>query len=312
MRSRLVSAFLAMALAVASGIALVAAPAAPAAAAAPKCTFNGSSLPIVTGIATGKTIEIACTGLAPLHPYLLFEASLLIGIDPQAKALLSGNSGLSPLLFKAALATVQKINPGTITALTTDLSGNLGHTFTQPSTQPTDPNASCPPTRQQFNSGLLGCALALLDLTTQKPVGAGSAVVEFAGFPLLPPQPTVAVTTPKARAGKVVSITDRPGNTTYWWVPTLGALNSMLSGDTTQQKVTVTVGSGVSKKVALSYAGASAATYTKPTFTPPKLSGIFVMPKGLPKGDNVVTVTLVQPLLGLPLANVATTTIKRV
>jgi hypothetical protein len=52
--------------------------------------------------------------------------------------------------------------------------------------------------------------------------------------------------------------------------------------------------------------------YTKPTFTPPKLSGIFVMPKGVPKGDNVVTVTLVQPLLGLPLANIATSTIKRV
>jgi len=312
-RTRWFSVFLAGLLTALSGAAIAVLPAAPAtAAAAPACTFNGSALPLITGMAPGKTIAIHCTGLTPLHPYLLLEASLLIGVDPQAKALLSGNSGVSAALFPAALAAIQEVNPGSVKALTTNLSGVLSYTFTMPSTQPLDPNASCPPSRQEFNSGLLGCALAMIDATTQKPVGAGSAVIEFTGFPLLPPQPTVALSTVKARAGKVVGISDAPGASTYWWVPTLGALDSLLAGSSGTPTITVTVGSGTAKKTALSYVGASASTYKKPVFTPPRISGVFAMPKGLPKGVQVVTVTLVEPLLGLPLANVASTTIKRV
>ena len=109
-----------------------------------------------------------------------------------------------------------------------------------------------------------------------------------------------------------MGIGDHLGATTYWWVPTLAALNSMLSGDTSGATITVTVGSGATRKVAASSVRATAATYTKPVFTPGHLSGVFAMPAGLAKGTNLVTVTLVQPLLGLPLANVATTTIKRV
>ncbi len=311
MRSRFLNLCFATILTFVSGVALAATPAAPAVAAGPTCTFNGSSLPLITGTTPGKTIAITCRGLAALRPHLIFEASLLIGIDPQAKALFSGSSGLSPVLFSAALATVDKINPNSIRPVTSDLFGNLNYTFTVPASFATDPNASCPPSQQQFNAGLLGCALAMVDLVTQKPVGAASAVMEFAGFPLLPPQPTVGVSTPKARANKIVGIGDRAGATTYWWVPTLGALNSMLSGEATVPTITVAVGSGPTRKVAVSYATATAATYTRPVFTPGQLSGIFAMPKGLPKGDNLVTVTLIQPLLGLPLANVATTMIKR-
>jgi hypothetical protein len=308
-RRRILSLCLAAALATGSVAALGGTGATPAAAATPACTFNGSALPIITGAAPGETIAIRCTGLAPLRPHLIFQASLLIGVDPQAKALLSGDSGLSPLLFQAALATVPAINPGSIATPISDAGGNLNHNWRVPSTQPLDPNAKCPPPTQQFNSGLIGCALALVDLTTQKPVGAGSAVVQYEGYPLLPPQPTVALDRIKARANKPVFFFDAPGATTYWWVPTLAALNALLSGETSRPTIRVTVGG----KPAPSMAQATPASYSRPVFTPPKIGGFFAMPKGLKHGPQPVTVTLVQPVLGgLPLVNVATTSIKKV
>ena len=63
---------------------------APAASTGPQCTFNGSSLPLVTGVSAGSKIVISCTGLPPLHPYLFVGTSLLLGIDPAAAPLLSG------------------------------------------------------------------------------------------------------------------------------------------------------------------------------------------------------------------------------
>ena len=209
-------------------------------------------------------------------------------------------------------ATIEKINPNSIKPVTTDASGNLSYDYVVPATASIDPNATCPPSTRQFNAGLLGCALAMVDLVTQKPVGAASAVMEFAGFPLLPPAPTVTAYTSQLKPGQASGIADSLGHTTFWWVPTLGALNSMLSGDTTSQKITVTVGYANVRKVAASVAKVTAATYTKPKFTPGKLGGYFVMPTGMPKGLKLVTVTLVQPLLGLPLANVGVTLVNQV
>ena len=101
-------------------------------------------------------------------------------------------------------------------------------------------------------------------------------------------------------------------HTTYWWLPTLGALNSLLSGDTTGQSIKVTVGYANVRTVAASVAKVTASTYTKPTFTSGKLGGYFVMPKGMPKGLKLVTVTLTQPLLGLPLTNVGVTLVNQI
>ncbi len=56
----------------------------------PACTFNGGKL-ILTGVSAGEPITISCTGLSPLHPYLVMETSLLLGIDPKAAPLLSGD-----------------------------------------------------------------------------------------------------------------------------------------------------------------------------------------------------------------------------
>ena len=54
-----------------------------------------------------------CTGLPALHPYLVMETSLLLGIDPNASALLTGNiASLSGLL--SLLDALPEINPAAL------------------------------------------------------------------------------------------------------------------------------------------------------------------------------------------------------
>lgn len=312
MRTRLLSAVLASALTASALVGTLAAAPSPASAATvPKCTFNGSTLPIVMDAQAGRIISIACTGLTPNNPYVVLQASLLIGIDPQAKALLSGSSGLSPALFLAALAAVPKINPATISTQLTDANGKLAFDYTVPSSQAPDPNATCPPSKVQFNSGLIGCALAMVDLVTQKPVGAGSAVLEYTGFPFLPPAPTLSLSAKKVVRGQTVVASDTPGATTYWWLSTLAALNNLLTGGTSAPKVTVALGPKNPKKQipAVSNVTAQSASYSNGVFTPPKLFGSFTIPS-TESGGKRVWVTVTQTMLGIQLSNQAVGQVK--
>ena len=286
-----------------------AAPPAAVAAPVPKCSFNNGALPVVMNVNPGGIVKVACTGLAPTNPYLVLQASLLIGIDPEAKALLSGGSGLSPALFTAALAALPKINPNSITTKLSDAQGNLSFDYTVPTSQAPDPNAVCPPTKVQFNSGLIGCALAMVDLLTQKPVGAGSAVLEYTGFPFLPPNPSLALSAKKVVRGQTVTVSDAPGTTTYWWISTLAALNNLLTGGNSTPKVVVALGSKKKPVIAVSNVVANAASYSNSTFTPPKLAGTFKVPTSL-FGGKRVTVKVVQNMLGIALVNSAEGRIK--
>jgi hypothetical protein len=307
-RTRLLGAALASALSLSAlvGTVSAAAPAASAASPVPYCSFGGSGLPIVMNVQAGRVIPVSCTGLTPNNPYVFLQASLLIGIDPQAKALLSGGSDLSPALFLAALAAVPKINPATITVQLSDGNGKLAFDYTVPSSQAPDPNATCPPSKVQFNSGLIGCALAMIDLVTQKPVGAGSAVLEYSGFSFLPPAPTLALSAKKVVRGQSVVASDRPGATSFWWVSTLAALNNLLTGGNSTPKVTVALGPKNPKKrtLAVSNVTAAAATYSNGVFTPPKLFGSFKIP-GTLAGGKKVWVTVSQNVLGIGLSNSA-------
>ncbi len=287
----------------------IAATSAPAAAAGPACTFNGSSFPIVTHLSAGSKITISCTGLPALHPYLLLQASLLIGIDPKAAALLSGGSlGLTTL--EGALAALPEIDAASITVLISDLSGNLNETYTVPSFQPTDPNASCPPSELEFNSGLIGCALAMVDVTTQKPVAAGSAILEYTGYPILPPDPTLSLSTRKAAPGQTVAVSDVSGATTYWWLATLNSLEALLGGGTAPPAtVTVYLAKHANAVQATNTIKVAPASYDGTTFTPPIISGSFTVPAGL-KGTVKVYVYYSATLSGNPLVIDATHRLK--
>ena len=272
----------------------------------PHCTFNGSSLPLVTKVSAGSKIAVSCTGLQPLHPYMLVGTSLVLAIDPAAAPLLSGQlTSLSGLM--ALLTALKEIDlPSAITPIS-GLTGNLSVNWTVPTFQALDPNASCPPTQQEFNSGLIGCALAMIDLTSFKPVGAGSALFEFAGSPLFPPKPTLALSTSKAVPNQTVSVSDASGATTYWWLSTLSTLQSALgTGAGSPPKVTVTLVNKAGKSVtAPSDAQVAPATYSAGDFTPPVLSGGFTVPTTV-TGPVTATVRLTAPLDGIPLTNTAT------
>jgi hypothetical protein len=265
----------------------------------PACTFNGSSLPIITGVTSGKVIDISCTGLPTFHPYLLAETSLLAGIDPQAKAALSGGvTSLTGLL--GALDALKEINTSALAFPTSDSNGDLNYKWTVPSSQPLDPNASCPPSTQEFNSGLIGCALAMIDLTSFTPFGAGSALMQWKGEKVFPPAPTLALSASKGAPGQPVTVGDAPGHTTYWWVSTLQALESLLGGSATAPTVSVTFGQGKTAVPAVSNAVVAPATYVNSVFTPPALSGTFTVPS-VPKETSKITVSQRLSVFGFTL-----------
>ena len=280
----------------------------PAAAATPACTFNGSSLPLLSGATAGEKIVISCTGLAPLHPYLIMETSLLLGIDPKAAPLLTGKI-VSLAGLESLFAALPEINPSALTFPVSDLFGNLNETYVLPTSQAPDPNASCPPTTLQIDEGLIGCALATIDLTSFKPVAAGSAVVQYAGDPVFPPGPTLALSTTKASPGQSVAVGDAPGASTFWWLSTLTALESLLGGGAPAPKITVSLAGKKATVTAPNTITVTPAVYNKPVLTPPKLSGSFTVPAGL-RGKSTATVSYGATLLGFPLGNSASQPIR--
>jgi hypothetical protein len=270
--------------------------------AGPVCTFNGGSTPIATGVTDGSTVAIDCTGLPALTPFVFFETSLLIAVDPKAAPLLSGGDSASAATVEAALAALPEINPGSFESGVSNASGVLDENYTVPSTQPTDPNAACPPSLPEFNSGLIGCAVAMLDLSNQESVAAGSGLLEWKGYPFLPPNPTLALSTDIAYQGSQVTVSDQPGSTTYWWIATLAALEALLSGgaappETFSVEFGAKNGNFVSAPQAVT---ASAATYDGSNFTPPILSGSFTVPSTL-RGKHKVYVGLSMNLEGFGL-----------
>ena len=270
----------------------------------PQCTFNGSSVPLLTGVSAGSKITVSCTGLPALHPYMLVGTSLVLPLDPAAAPLFSGQvASLAGLM--SLLAALKEIDLASAATATSSLSGTLSTTWTVPTFQAVDPNASCPPTQQEYNSGLLGCALAMIDLSSFTPVGAGSALFEYSGFPLFPPNPTVALSATTATPGQSVSISDAVGATTYWWLSTLNVLQGALGGSVGSAGVTVNVVDSKNRSVsAVSNAKAVPASYNNGVFTPPALTGSFAVPSTV-TGPVTVHVTLTAALDGIPLTNTA-------
>jgi hypothetical protein len=159
---------------------------------------------------------------------------------------------------------------------------------------------------KEFNSGLIGCAVAMIDLTSFKPVAAGSAVFEYSGFPLLPPNPTLALSASAATPHQTVSASDATGASTYWWVSTLAALQAGLSGGASAAPtVTVSMVDPKGDRVAVpSTIQVAPATYNGSTFFPPVISGGFTVPSTV-AGPETVNVQVSSTLEGLPLANSA-------
>jgi len=262
---------------------------------APNCRFSDSLESVVTA-APGKVITITCAHLAASTPYLLVETSLLVAIDPAATPLFTGSVTSVPGLL-ALIAALPELNATSEAFPFSDSKGALTYNYTIPTTQPTDPNATCPPTTEQLNAGLIGCAVAMIDLANFKPVTAGTFVLHYATQPFFPPGPTLALSSSVGTFGQTLSLSDAPGATTYWWLSTLIALDALLGGGSGAGPVPVKVYVGGHRTS--SNAAVTPATYNGSVFTPPKLSGSFVV-KG--HGKTKVKVGLAATLLGFPLS----------
>jgi hypothetical protein len=272
------------------------------------CTFNGSASPLIEGVKKGSTIAIACAGLPALHPYLVVEVSLLAAIDPQSAAALKGLTS-SPTAVLGVLSAIPEINIQSAALPTSDLNGNLTENWKVPTSNPPDPNATCPPSKEQFASGLLGCAIAMIDLTSGGPVPAGSGLMEYKGFSMLPLPPSMQLSPTSAGAGQTVSVSDvtfkKAKKDTYWWLSTLVPLVSLLGSTAGTPAINLTVGSTPVDSSGITIAGA---TYNGTTFTPPKLSGSFVVPPGL-SGPQTVAIEFSTNILGIDLSNGAPATL---
>ena len=110
--------------------------------------------------------------------------------------------------------------------------------------------------------------------------------------------------------GQTVHVGDAPGATTFWWLSTLTALESLLGGGSAP---TPTIAVGLTGKrgavTAPNAVTVAPASYENPVLTPPKLAGTFTVPKGA-HGKETVTVTYTSDLLGFPLSNSASAALR--
>jgi hypothetical protein len=277
------------------------------AATAPTCAVKGAFFGLlVANVSGGSVVNINCKHFPANHPYLLAEASLLVAIDPAAKPLLTGQATSVPGLL-GIIAAVPELNALSLAFPTSNSSGDINFNYTVPTSQPLGPDASCPPTTEEINSGLIGCAVAMIDLESFKPVVAGTFVLEFKGDPLLPPNPTLALSPAITTTGQHVHVSDIPGTKTYWWLATLASIVAGLGGGGGGSgPIPVVVKKGNHKLV--STAAVTPASFNGVTFTPPSLSGYFLAPA---KGKHTIKVTLDTTLLpGLSFSSMASAKIK--
>jgi len=269
-----------------------------AAAAGPSCVFKGPASSVgqlVIGVSAGSTVNMNCKKFPANHPYLLVEASLLVAIDPAAAPLLQGEATTLPGLL-SIISALPELNALSVAFPTSNSSGDINFNYTVPTTQPPDPNATCPPTTEEDNSGLVGCAVAMIDLETFKPVTVGTFVIEYKGQPVLPANPTLALSTTTAKDGQYVQMSDAPGAKTFWWLATLVSLYANLGGSSGGGgPIPVVV--KIKGHKAITNGSVAPATYNGTTFTPPVLSGSFIA-QGT--GHMYVKVSLKADLLGLP------------
>jgi hypothetical protein len=108
------------------------------------CTFNGAQ-DTVANVTAGSTITVICSGFIPNEQVAMGEESPLVLSVDEAQGL-------------------NEIDANAIQLATANASGDVNAPFVVPNPfSAPDPAATCPPTQIQENSGLLTCALLVVD-----------------------------------------------------------------------------------------------------------------------------------------------------
>ena len=126
-------------------------------------------------------------------------------------------------------------------------------------------------------------------------------------------QPTLAVSPTKAAPGRSVSVSDAPNHTSYWWLATLAVLGSLLGGGANPPpSITAQVGNAPATSTIsvspASYSGQIVLGLVQDKFTPPSLTGSFVVPT-VSRGIHKVQVVMSVTELGFTLFTTGTTTL---
>ena len=237
------------------------------------CTFDGKAGPApITGVVPGKArLTISCTGAAGLGVAAVMASPI-------------GGVVVSP-----ASAT-SDADVATLTLLTEKPAGTYRATFAVPATfHATDPNAKCPPTPGQFNAGLVGCAVAVINTSNLSPFPNAEAIMETTAQVKRPNAPTLATATNVVTPGEHLTFADATGACTdklgassqCWWGDGLAGSSSSaspatmhvtLDGKTVAGAVAVVAGPGVDGR----------STYDGTTLVPQLMSGAITLP-GAPR-----------------------------
>ena len=246
------------------------------------CTFDGKAGPTsITGVVPGTTtVSISCTGTAGLS-LASAQASPLGGfVIPPATP--TGEADI------ATLTPLKESPPGTYTAA-----------FAVPANfSASDPNAICPPSPGQFNAGLVGCAIAVINTSNLSPFPGQEAVLEYTTQTTPPNDPTLATSSSAVTAGEHITFSDATGacpdnptsSSQCWWG------NGLEASSTSANPPTITISldgapvPGASATIQGPGAG-GIPTYNGTILSPQALSGSLTLPSPLSDGNHTLTVS---------------------
>ena len=184
---------------------------------------------LLTGVHSGDTITISCTGLPPTTngsatSVGTIEASpLAVSASPFSLAALAGDADINHGNITGAVTGSGTFN-GTQVVGTTGGGGSAPFTPGLAGTYAGDPLAVCPPSQAQINDGLGMCVLSVANISATAAKGAvptasdfmGEALLDFAGQPSPQVPPTISSVAPAA-PGHSATLSDAPGAGTFWW-----------------------------------------------------------------------------------------------
>jgi hypothetical protein len=259
----------------------VAAPAATAGAAPTvTCTFAGKAAPAaITGVVPGKTsFVIICTGTSGLGLAAIMA------------------SPLGGIVIAPGTAT-NEADVSSLTSFKQSPAGTYKATFLVPSKfSAADANALCPPSAGQFNAGLLGCPVAVINTANLTPFPNQEVILETTAQKKPPNSPTLATAHSTVTAGEHITFSDAIGAcpdkptaaSQCWWGDGLAAsstsaktLHITLDGKSVTGATATVSGPGTDGR----------ATYNGTTLVLQRLSGSLTLPGTLSAGRHTLTVT---------------------
>ncbi len=176
---------------------------------------------LIAGVVPGTTqIKLDCN--ASSGAAIAAEASLLAGLSA-SNVVPTTEADTSSLGTFTASATDTGCPAGTAGSCTVA-------TFAVPATfTASDANAKCPPTQDQINAGIFGCAVAVAN-SSEAEIAGGEYLLQYASQTTAPASPTIAAQPTSGSANSLIDVTDAPGATGYWWGDAIQAVQALDAG----------------------------------------------------------------------------------